>query len=86
MPVEMGEEGHLAALTLNRPEKLNAFNAEMSLALIDALERADRSAQLEPSLYDLGAAALSGVVEEVAAELTGNRASRGNRPEESGDE
>lgn len=77
---------HIADRTDERITRIQLLLAQKIKAHIDALERADRSAQLEPSLYDLGAAALSGVVDEVAAELTGNGASRGSRPDKSGDE
>lgn len=60
--------------------------AQKIKAHIDALERADRSAQLEPSRYDLGATELASVVQEVAADLTGNRRSPGRRREKSGGE
>jgi enoyl-CoA hydratase/carnithine racemase len=34
-------EGHVATITLNRPEKLNAFNADLVRALADKLRRFD---------------------------------------------
>jgi vacuolar-type H+-ATPase subunit H len=52
----------------------------------DALQRADQSAQHEASLYDLDEAVLAAVVQEVAAELTGNRRSQGGRRDKSGSE
>jgi len=60
--------------------------AQKIRAHIDALERADRSAQREPSLYDLGAAELATVVQDVAAELTGNGLPGDGRREGSDDE
>ena len=57
--------------------------AQKIKAHIDALERADRSAQLEPSVYDLDEAGLATVVREVAAELTGNRRSTNDGREKS---
>ena len=60
--------------------------AQKIKAHIDALERADRSAQHEPSVYDLDETGLATVVQEVAAELTGNRHSPGGRREKSGGE
>lgn len=41
MLVEYACEDHVAALTLNRPEKLNAFNDDLVVALMDALRRFD---------------------------------------------
>jgi len=60
--------------------------AQKIKAHIDALERADRSAQREPSVYDLDEAGLAAVVQEVAAELAGNRSVPGGRREKSGGE
>ena len=60
--------------------------AQKIKAHIDALERADRSAQREPSVYDLDEAGLATVVREVAAELTGNRRSTDDGREKSGGE
>jgi vacuolar-type H+-ATPase subunit H len=57
--------------------------AQKIKAHIDALERADRSAQHEPSAYDLDEAGLATVVQEVAAELTANRHSPGGGREKS---
>jgi enoyl-CoA hydratase/carnithine racemase len=34
-------EGHVLTITLNRPEKLNAFTGRMMVEVIDALDRAD---------------------------------------------
>jgi enoyl-CoA hydratase/carnithine racemase len=39
--VEYARDGHIVTLTLNRPEKLNAFNDELVIALGDALRRFD---------------------------------------------
>lgn len=36
------ENNHVAILTLNRPEQLNSFNAQMCFDLIDAFEKADK--------------------------------------------
>jgi len=58
--------------------------AQKIKAHIDILERADRSAQHEPSVYDLGEAELATVVQEVAAELTAKGRSAGGRREQSG--
>src|SRR5215472_15381590 len=33
---------HILTITLNRPDKLNAFNATMQKELIDAFDRADK--------------------------------------------
>ena len=77
---------HIADRTDERITRIQLRFAQKIRAQFDALERADKSAQLEPSLYDLGAAELASVVEEVAAELTGNRRSRARRREKSGDE
>ena len=52
-------------------------------AHMDALERADRSAQHELSVYDLDKAGLATVVQEVAAELAGNSCAAGGRREKS---
>jgi enoyl-CoA hydratase/carnithine racemase len=41
MLVEYASEDHVVTLTLNRPEKLNAFNDELVVALTDALRRFD---------------------------------------------
>jgi enoyl-CoA hydratase/carnithine racemase len=41
MLVEYACDDHVATLTLNRPEKLNAFNDELVMALQDALRRFD---------------------------------------------
>ena len=41
MLVEYACEDHVATLTLNRPEKLNAFNDDLVVALMDALRRFD---------------------------------------------
>src|SRR5262249_51627564 len=41
MLVEYACEDHVVTLTLNRPEKLNAFNDELVVALNDALRRFD---------------------------------------------
>jgi enoyl-CoA hydratase/carnithine racemase len=41
MLVEYACEDHVATLTLNRPERLNAFNDELVVALNDALRRFD---------------------------------------------
>jgi enoyl-CoA hydratase/carnithine racemase len=41
MLVEYAFEDHVVTLTLNRPEKLNAFNDELVVALTDALRRFD---------------------------------------------
>ena len=60
--------------------------AQKIKAHIDALERVDRSAQHEPSVYDLDKAGLAMVVQEVAAELTGNRRSTDDGREKSGGE
>ena len=60
--------------------------AQKIKAHIDALERADRRSQREPSLYDPGAAELASVVQEVAADLTGNTHSRESRQEKAGSE
>lgn len=60
--------------------------AQKIKAHIDALERADRSAQREPSVYDLDEAGLAAVVQEVAAELAGNGSVPGGRREKSGGE
>ena len=57
--------------------------AQKIKAHIDALERVDRSAQHEPSVYDLDKAGLAMVVQEVAAELTGNSCAAGGRREKS---
>lgn len=40
------ERDGILTLAFNRPEKLNALNAEMTSALIEALERAERSASV----------------------------------------
>jgi len=60
--------------------------AQKIKAHIDALERADRSAQRAVPTYELAAAELAGVVQEVAAKLTGNGLPGGGRREKSGDE
>jgi hypothetical protein len=57
--------------------------AQKIKAHIEALERADRSAQHEPSVYDLDEAELATVVEEVAAELAGDGRAPGSRREKS---
>ena len=41
MLVEYACDDHVATLTLNRPEKLNAFSDELVMALQDALRRFD---------------------------------------------
>jgi enoyl-CoA hydratase/carnithine racemase len=41
MLVEYASEDHVVTLTLNRPEKLNAFNDDLVVALTDALRRFD---------------------------------------------
>ena len=60
--------------------------AQKIKAHLDALERADRRAQREPSVYDLDDAGLAAVVQEVAAELATNRGVPGGRREKSGGE
>ena len=40
--IEYKVEDQILTITLNRPEKLNAFNAAMQKELIDAFDRADR--------------------------------------------
>lgn len=39
-------EGHIATITLNRPEKLNAFTTEMLYAWADALQECQRNDQI----------------------------------------
>ena len=68
----------MALIQLRLAQKVKAHS--------EALERADQSAQHEASLYDLDEAVLAAVVQEVAAELTGNRGSQGGRREKSGGE
>jgi len=41
VPVRVEHEGHVAVVTLDRPEKRNAMDAEMTAALDDALNRLD---------------------------------------------
>src|SRR3954466_8863738 len=41
MPVTVDHEDHVAVVTLDRPEKRNAMDAEMTAALDDALNRLD---------------------------------------------
>jgi vacuolar-type H+-ATPase subunit H len=50
------------------------------------LERAEKAAQHESSTYELDDTALAAVVQDVAAELTGNRRSPGDGSGKSGDE
>jgi enoyl-CoA hydratase/carnithine racemase len=45
MLVEYACDDHVATLTLNRPEKLNAFSDELVVALQDALRRFDADAE-----------------------------------------
>lgn len=40
--IELAVEAGVAMITLNRPEKLNAFNAQMTKELVDALKRTGR--------------------------------------------
>ena len=39
--LETGEDGRVATLTLNRPDRLNAFTTRMQRELVDALDRVD---------------------------------------------
>jgi 2-(1,2-epoxy-1,2-dihydrophenyl)acetyl-CoA isomerase len=48
--VRVEKRDGIAGLTLNRPDKLNAFNAEMHEALAAALEEAGRDAQIRAVL------------------------------------
>jgi len=41
VPVKVDHDGHVAVVTLDRPEKRNAMDAEMTAALDDALNRLD---------------------------------------------
>lgn len=38
MPIDVAREGHIATITLNRPEVLNAFNTEHLEALLNAIQ------------------------------------------------
>ena len=72
---------HIADRTDQRITLIQMRLAQKIKAHVDALERADRRTQLEPSQYDLGADELASVVQEVAAELTGNRCSADSQRE-----
>ncbi len=57
--------------------------AQRVRAQVRALERAERAERHASSPYALDEAALAAVVQEVAAELTGNRPSQTGAPEQS---
>jgi len=76
----------IADRTDERMAQIQLRLAQKIKAHADALQRADQSAQHEASLYDLDEAVLAAVVQEVAAELTGNRLSEGGRRDRFGGE
>jgi len=44
-------EDHILTITLNRPEKLNAFTQQMMLELLDALDRADADDDVKSIIF-----------------------------------
>ncbi|MBO6566696.1 MAG: enoyl-CoA hydratase/isomerase family protein, partial [Pseudomonadales bacterium] len=44
-------ENNILTITLNRPEKLNAFNAQMSSEIINALDRADADDNVKAIIF-----------------------------------
>ena len=46
-------ESGVAHITLNRPDKLNSFNRQMSLEPIDALEQCEQNDEIRTVLLDL---------------------------------
>ncbi|BDZ54092.1 hypothetical protein GCM10025870_11650 [Agromyces marinus] len=44
--IRLEVDGHVAIITIDRPEKLNSVTPEMSYALVDAIEWADAAAEV----------------------------------------
>ncbi|MEM9071684.1 MAG: enoyl-CoA hydratase-related protein [Myxococcota bacterium] len=58
--VQVTDEGAVRTLTLNRPEKKNAFNAALATALMDALRDADESDKVHVVVVTANGSVFSG--------------------------
>ncbi len=67
-PAVLSRTGRVWTITLNRPDKLNAFNPQMHQQLREALERARETLPSEQGLLDL--ALVANLMGDVGAEVT----------------
>src|SRR5690349_8044792 len=75
---------HILTITLNRPEKLNAFTGEMALELLDAFDRADADDEVRAIIVTGAGRAFCAGADLSAGARTFDFAQRTDRPDRAG--
>jgi enoyl-CoA hydratase/carnithine racemase len=71
----------ILTITLNRPDKLNAFTTKMLTELIDAFDRADKDDAVKAVIVTGAGRAFCGGADLSAGGATFDRAARPDRPQ-----